>query len=386
MNHAAHPIPLAMIGGGGDAFIGDVHRRAAALDGCFKLVAGVFSRDHQRSLEAAHSWNVDGQRCYPTLEAMLESEAQRPSEDRVRAVAIVTPNHTHHPIARACLQAGLHVVLEKPMTISTQEAAEIRSLAEANNLSCALMYTYSGYPMVREARARVLAGELGTIRRIYAEYHQGWLSTKAEQSVPQAIWRTDPALAGPGGALGDIGTHAHHLTGFITGLEIASLCAETTSFVEGRQLDDDAAVMLRFHGGARGLLSASQICAGEANALSIRIYGDRGGLRWRQQQPETLELLRLDGAVHTLTRGMDGLSPAAVASSRIPPGHPEGYIEAFANIYRGAAHDITARAASGKPNASTELLPGPAEGHAGVRFVELCVQSAREGGVWVDWR
>ncbi len=379
------PIRLAMIGGGLDAFIGSVHRHAAALDGRFKLVAGVLSRDPGKAQRSADACGIDPARSHATVASLLAAEASLPKAVRAELVAIVTPNHTHHAIAADCLRAGMGVLIEKPMTVTSAQARELRELASELKLPCVVMYNYTGYPMVREARARIASGELGTLRKVFVEYHQGWLSTRAEADVPQAMWRTDPALAGLGGALGDIGTHAENLVRFTTGLHIESLCADLTSFVEGRQLDDDAAVLLRFTGGAKGVLTASQVCAGEGNGLSIRVYGDKGGLRWRQQTPEQLELLSLDGPTRVFRRGGPGLGTDAAAASRIPVGHPEGFIEAFANVYRGAAAQVEARRQGRDPYAADQLVPTAEAGQRGVRFIELCVESARADSTWVSW-
>jgi len=372
-----HPVRMGMIGGGTDAFIGSVHRMAAALDGRHALVAGVLSRDAEIAKQSGEAYGLDPSRAYTTLDDFIAGETSR--DDRVELVSIVTPNFTHHAIARACLEAGFHVLVEKPMTMTSAEASELRDLAQSEGLACIVMYNYTGYPMVREARARIASGELGTIRKVFVEYHQGWLSTKAEAAgVVQAEWRTDPARAGLGGALGDIGSHAENIVSFMTGLSIESLCADLSSFVEGRQLDDDASVLLRFAGGSKGVLTASQICAGEGNGLSVRVYGDKGGLRWRQQSPEQLELLSLDGPASTIVRG--GPADAQPTATRIPVGHPEGFIEAFANVYRGAADLVR-----GVESPLATLAPGAEAGRRGVRFIELCVESAGAGSSWVDW-
>jgi predicted dehydrogenase len=372
-------VRMGMIGGGVDAFIGGVHRKAAALDGRLNLVAGVLSRDPETARASGEAYGLDPARAYTALDAFLEMESKR--EDGVELVSIVTPNFTHYEIAKACLDAGFHVLVEKPMTMTSGEAAELRDLAKAAGRACVVMYNYTGYPMVREARARVAAGELGPIRKVFVEYHQGWLATKAEAAgVVQAEWRTDPKRAGLGGALGDIGSHAENLTAFITGLEIDSLAAELTSFVDGRTLDDDASVLLRFKGGAKGVLTASQVCAGEGNGLSIRVYGEKGGLRWRQESPEQLELLSLDGPTKTIVRGGPGNGGPTMDAQRIPGGHPEGFIEAFANVYRGAADLVL-----GEGSSLAELAPDAEAGRRGVRFIELCVESAKRGSGWVEW-
>lgn len=380
------PVRYAMVGGGLGAFIGSVHRRAAALDGELTLVAGVLSRDPQVSKESGAAYGLTPARTYLTIEELIASETALGPDERVELISIVTPNFVHYEQARTCLEAGFHVLVEKPMTMTSEEARELASIARDKGLACVVMYNYTGYPMVREARARVASGELGTIRKIFVEYHQGWLSAKVEsQGVRQAEWRTDPKRAGLGGALGDIGSHAENLTSFITGLEIESLSADLTSFVEGRALDDDASVLLRFKGGAKGVLTASQICVGEANGFSIRIYGDRGGLRWQQQIPESLELLSLDGPTREIIRGGPGNGTDASEAARIPSGHPEGFIEAFANIYRGAAELVCAARDNREARALGTLTPTAHEGWRGVRFIELCVESAGRDAAWTRW-
>ncbi|MEO0630197.1 MAG: Gfo/Idh/MocA family oxidoreductase [Planctomycetota bacterium] len=380
------PVRYAMVGGGLDAFIGGVHRRAAALDGEFLLVAGALSKDADVAKESGAAYGVASDRAYLSIDELIAGELVRDAGERAELVSIVTPNFLHFEQAKACLEAGFHVLVEKPMTMTSGEARELEALARDRSLACVVMYTYTGYPMVREARARCLAGELGTVRKVFVEYHQGWLSAKVEnEGVQQAEWRTDPKRAGIGGALGDIGSHAENLVSFITGLEIDSLSVDLTSFVDGRALDDDAAVLLRFRGGAKGVLTASQICAGEGNGLSIRVYGDKGGLRWRQETPEFLEVLSLDGPTREIVRGGPRNGDAATAGSRIPVGHPEGFIEAFGNIYRGAAELVRARREGREAEGLGLLTPGAAEGRRGLRFIELCVESSANGSAWTAW-
>ncbi len=377
------PLRFAMVGGGVDAFIGGVHRLAAALDGRAQLIAGALSSTPQRSLDSARSLGLDPDRSYESYQQLIERETARPESDRVDFVSVVTPNHLHHPVAKACLEAGLHVVCDKPFTMTSVQAIELRDLARNNNLVCAVTYNYTGYPLVREMRSLIASGAIGQLRKVYAEYHQGWLATALEDTgMKQASWRTDPERAGIAGALGDIGTHAENLVSFVTGLEIDSLCADLTSFVPGRSLDDDASALLRFKGGAKGTLTCSQVCVGEENGLTLRVYAETGALIWRQENPNVLEQTSLDGDRRLITRGGDR-SPAATSATRLPPGHPEGFIEAFANIYRGACDAIESKRA-GQPDADT-LTPTAEDGRRGVRFVELCVQSARDGSSWVEW-
>ncbi|MFU8830054.1 MAG: Gfo/Idh/MocA family protein [Phycisphaerales bacterium] len=375
-------LTYAMIGGGTGSFIGGVHRMAIALDGTAKLVAGAFSSTAERSKESAAALGVDAERAYADFNELAERESQR--DDRPDFVVIVTPNHVHYEAAKACLEAGLRVVCDKPFTLTSAQAAELRDLAAAKDLLCAVTYNYSGYPMVREAAELVRSGAIGNVRKCFVEYHQGWLSTDlASTGQKQAAWRANPAKAGLGGALGDIGTHAEHLLRFVTGLEIESLCADTTSFVPGRLLDDDASVLMRLSGGAKATLTASQICVGEANGLSIRIYGESGGLVWRQETPEQLVRTAMDGSKTILCRGIEPLSSRASTASRLPSGHPEGFIEAFANIYRGVAEHLHAERTSSAPGGLTLQLPLAEDGRRGVRFVEACVESAKANSTWV---
>jgi predicted dehydrogenase len=377
------PVRWGMIGGGLDAFIGSVHRRAATMDGELALVSGCLARDPEIANRSGAAYGLDPGRVYTSVDAMLDGEGTLPPEQRVELISIVTPNFTHHEIAKACLERGFHVLIEKPMTTTSQQAAELESLARDRGSHCFVMYNYTGYPMVRQARDLVAAGEIGTVRKAFVEYLQGWLSRKEETSGnQQAEWRTDPTRAGVGGALGDIGSHAENMLRFVTGLETESLCAELASFVEGRVLDDDASVLLRMAHGARGVLTASQVCAGEGNGLVLRIYGDRGGLRWRQEDPEALELLSLDGATKTIRRGGPESGPHAAQLGRVPLGHPEGFIEAFANIYRGAAELVAAARTGREPASFAALTPTAEHGRRGVRFIERCVESAKAGGVW----
>lgn len=374
-------LTYAMVGGGSGSFIGAVHRRALALDGRASLVAGAFSSTPERSALSGAELGVDPSRVYASFEELAARESARP--DRADFAVIVTPNDTHFAAARACLNAGLHVVCDKPFTITSAEAGELRDLASARGLVCAVTYNYSGYPMVRHASEIVRGGMLGGVRRVYAEYHQGWLATDLEKSgQKQASWRTDPARAGLGGSLGDIGTHAEQLVRFVTGQEVEAVCAELTSFVRGRVLDDDASVLLRLSGGAKGSLTCSQVCVGEANGLSLRVYGETGGLVWRQERPEELTLTRLDGSKTLLTRGCGGLSERAALATRLPGGHPEGFIEAFANLYLGVIDAVGARRDGRDAGPLADEVPTAEDGRLGVRFVEACVQSAGNNSAW----
>ncbi|MEM9373723.1 MAG: Gfo/Idh/MocA family oxidoreductase [Planctomycetota bacterium] len=370
-------IPYAMVGGGVGSFIGAVHRHAINLDGRARLVAGAFSATAARSAESGRTLGIDPDRAYASYTELIARESDR--GDRPAFVVVVTPNDTHYPITKACLEGGFSVVCDKPFTITSAQARELEALANQRELLCVVTYNYSGYPMVREARERVTAGEIGKVRKVFAEYHQGWLATDLERSgQKQASWRTDPSRAGIGGSLGDIGTHAEQLVRFVTGLEIESVAADLSSFVAGRVLDDDASVLMRLSGGAKGTLTCSQVCVGEANGLSLRVYGETGGLVWRQEQPEQLELTRPDGSRMVVSRGGDGLADSTSAATRLPGGHPEGFIEAFGNLYRGVCDAL-----SSEPESSlAKPLPQATEGEAGVRFVEACVESAKRDSEW----
>ncbi|MCB9840850.1 MAG: Gfo/Idh/MocA family oxidoreductase [Phycisphaeraceae bacterium] len=383
----------AMIGGGQGAFIGAVHRMAAALDQQATLVAGALSSTPEKSLASARALALPPDRSYPTWQAMLEAEAARPADQRLDFVSIVTPNDTHYPIARAFVDAGFNVILDKPMVHTSKQAADLVAAVERHGVVLAVTYNYTGYPLVREAARLVRTGALGTIRKVFVEYHQGWLATRLEASgQKQADWRTDPARSGIAGAVGDIGSHAENLVATITGLTIESLCADATTFVEGRRLDDDASVLLRFTGGARGVLTCSQVCVGQENNLSIRVYGTEGALAWRQEEPNRLEFTTRDGPRQVLTRGSASLGPEAAAATRLPAGHPEAFIEAFANIYRGAFEAIRARKAAAATSTerggrvfqpdSNLTYPNVHDGARGVRFIEGVIASSSAGGVW----
>ena len=362
---------MGMIGGGPGAFIGPVHRIAAELDREIELVAGVFSSDAGRSRAAGETYRIDPARAYGSLDEMFAAERGR--SDGIDFVSIVTPNHNHLPSARAALAAGLPVISDKPATATLAEARELASLVAASGLAYGLTHTYSGYPLVREARARVLAGALGAIRKVVVEYPQGWLAAGAEGK--QAEWRVDPARSGPGGCIGDIGTHAFQLAEFITGLKVTELLADLGAVVPGRQVDDDCSILLRFENGARGVLLASQIEVGEMNGLRIRLYGEKGGLLWRQEVPNTLTIHTLDGRTEIVHAGGPQLGPDAASCTRTPTGHPEGYLEAFANIYRDFAAVLR-----GEP---APLLPGIDTALRGMNFIDTAVSASRAKAGWV---
>lgn len=369
-------IRLGMVGGGNGAFIGEVHRMAARLDDRYELVAGAFSSDQQRGKESAAQLGIDSSRSYDDFATMATKESAR--EDGIQAVAIVTPNHLHFAPAKAFLEAGIHVICDKPLTSSLDDAIALQASAKESKLLFAVTYNYSGYPMVRQAREMIASGELGEIRVVQVEYPQDWLSTNIESSgQKQAVWRTDPALAGAGGSLGDIGTHAFHLTEFITGLKVKSILADLNAFVDGRKLDDNAQLLLRFGNGARGSLWASQIAVGHENGLRIRVYGEKASLQWFQEQPNQLQFSVLAESPRILSRGGATAGTSANAVTRIPGGHPEGFLEAFANIYTGFADAI-----EGTESDNAALVPDVDAGLRGVRFVEAAVTSANNGGVW----
>lgn len=376
MSESESRIKLGMVGGGIGAFIGEVHRMAARLDDHFELVAGAFSSDPQRSKDSGKQLGIDPARCYEDFATMARAEAAR--KDGIEAVAIVTPNHLHFAAAKAFLEAGIHVICDKPLTSTLDDALALQAIAQDSGKLFAVTYNYSGYPMVRQARAMVARGELGAIRVVQVEYPQDWLSTDLESSgQKQAAWRTDPAQAGAGGSLGDIGTHAFHLTEFITGLKVTSILADLNAFVPGRELDDNAQLLLRFANGGRGSLWASQVAVGHENGLRIRVYGEKASLQWFQEQPNQLQFAALGEAPGIISRGSSSADDSANAVTRIPGGHPEGFLEAFANLYTGFADAIR-----GHDNANANLVPAIDAGVRGVLFVETAVASANNGGVW----
>ncbi len=382
-------IRTGLIGGGEGSFIGSIHYRAAMLDGYYELVCGAFSSIPEKSKRAGERYHVAPERAYSSWEKMFETEAAMPEDMRMEAVMITTPNHLHHPQAMAALDKGFHVICDKPATISLAQAEELEKKVGETGLVFVLTHTYTGYPMVKEAKHLIASGKLGTLRKLVVEYPQGWLSTPLERSDnKQAAWRSKPEYNGPGGCLGDIGVHAENLTEYITGLQIEALCADITSFVPGRRLDDDASVLLRFKGGAKGILYASQISAGEENNVRIRVYGEKGGLEWEQHEPNTLLLKMLDQPVQILRAGVNHayLSKRTLWNLRVPGGHPEGYLEAFANLYRNAAYDINSRKQGTEPEPGFIEYPGIADGVRGMRFIEKVIESARSEQKWLPFQ
>ena len=375
-------IRLGMVGGGKDAFIGAVHRIAARIDGQFDLIAGALSSTPEKSRDSGLALGLSADRCYGSFEEMAAAEAARP--DGIEAVAIVTPNHVHAAAAKAFLARGIHVICDKPLTATMEQAADLAEAIAASKALFILTHNYTGYPMIRQARDMVASGELGAIRVVQVEYPQDWLTEASEASgSKQAEWRTDPERSGAGGSTGDIGTHAHNLACFVTGLKVEKLAADLQSFVPGRRVDDNGHVLLRFEGGARGMLWCSQVAPGNENALRLRVYGEKGGLEWAQEDPNYLWFTPFGQPKRLLTRGGSGANPAAAAVSRTPGGHPEGYLEGFANIYAGAAEAIRAAQAGGR-SAALDVLPGLEAGLQGMRFVDACVRSSRQDAAWVS--
>jgi predicted dehydrogenase len=383
--NAQSKVRYGMVGGGEGAFIGAVHRMAAALDGEYELVCGAFSSDAERNQRSADALGLDPGRAYATLGALLAGEAALPEDQRMEALAIVTPNHLHAPMAIAALDAGFHVMSEKPMALNLAEAQAIDAAIARSGKLYGLAFTYSGYPLIEEARVRVARGDFGAIRLVQVEYTQGWLSRPIDQGGnKQAEWRTDPARAGLGGCLGDIGTHAFQLAEHVSGLAVESLSAELTTHVPGRRLDDDVAALLRFEGEARGVLKASQVAAGDENGLRLRIHGEEGGLDWSQMEPNTLTLRWLDRPTEVIRAGGPGLDPSAMARLRIPAGHPEGYIEAFANLYRSFGRVLRAGAATPPPRGAADWFPGILDGLRTMAFVEAVIANNAGAAKWTS--
>ena len=372
-----------MVGGGEGAFIGAVHRHALALDHRYAFTAGALSSTPEKARRSGAALGLAEDRTYPTWEAMLEAELARPAGERIDLVVIVTPNHVHYPVAKAFAEAGIHVVSDKPLVHTSAQAAELVAIAERTGIVFAVTYNYTGYPMVKEARRYVQEGRLGRLRKVVVGYHQGWLATKLEASgAKQAEWRTDPARSGAAGAIGDIGSHAENLVTSVTGLELEAICADLTTFVEGRRLDDDGNLLLRFQGGAKGVLMASQIEIGHENDLVLQVYGETGALTWRQEDPNALWYAPLEGPVQLLRRGNPYLGDAAQRASRLPSGHPEAFFEAFANVYREVA-DAIGRHARGEDPAGD--YPTVRDGARGVRFIERTVASAASDAKWTPF-
>ena len=371
-----------MVGGGPGAFIGSVHRIAARMDDRFELVAGALSSDPARSRAAALELHIAPERAYGSFAEMAAAEAKRP--DRIDVVSIVTPNHVHFGPAKAFLEAGIHVICDKPLTTTVEDALALAGIVKKSGLIFGLTHNYTGYPVVRQAREMIQAGELGKIRVVQVEYAQDWLTMPVEATGnKQAVWRTDPAQSGPAGSLGDIGTHAYNIACFVTGLQCEQVAADVSIFVPGRRLDDNVHLLLRFAGGARGMLWASQVATGNENNLRLRVYGDKAGLDWGQENPNYLRFTPYGKPPMTISRAGAGATAAAKHASRIPAGHPEGYLEAFAQLYADLAEQIAARNAGRSPSAAAMLVPGVKEGVEGVQFIEGVLRSSKQNSEWV---
>lgn len=374
---------MGMIGGGRGAFIGGVHRMAAALDGQIELVCGAFSSRPEVSKASGEDFYLPEERVYNDYSEMIAREAELPEGERMDFVSIVTPNHMHYGPAKMALEYGFHVVCDKPLSFNMEQAEELQKLVKESGLIFALTHNYTGYPMVKQARAMIAHQEIGKVRKVVVAYPQGWLSTKLEASdQKQASWRTDPSKSGIAGAMGDIGTHAENLAEYITGLQITELCADISTLVEGRQLDDDGNVLLRFNNGARGILYASQISAGEENDLHINVYGEKGSIGWRQMEPNTLTVRWLDQPTQTYRTGVGNLYDQTNAHTRLPAGHPEGYLEAFANIYRNVAMCIGARIQGQMPDEKYIDYPTVDDGVRGMKFVYAVIESGKSSEKW----
>ena len=376
-------IRIGMVGGGKDAFIGSVHRIALRLDGYYELVAGSFSSDFENSKETGKNLGLENDRIYKTYQEMAEKESTR--ADGIDVVSIVTPNHLHVPIAKIFAENGIHIICDKPIGMSSKEAIDLKKVIESKKLIFALTHNYTGYPMVRHARSLVQKGDLGSLRVIQAEYPQDWLTTKAEDSgLKQAEWRTDPNRSGAGGCIGDIGTHAYNLIRFITGLEVDEISADIHTFVEGRKVDDNAQIMLRFKGGAKGSIWSSQVAVGNENNLKIRIYGENAGIEWRQEDPNYLSYTKFGSPAQNITRGSNITSDEAKNVTRIPQGHPEGYLEGFANIYSDVYKELSANIDRQEYDKSKNCYPTIDDGIDGMKFIETVIKSSKNNSKWIQ--
>ncbi len=383
----ARKIRMGMVGGGRGAFIGAIHRMAAALDGEIELVCGAFSSNPEKSRASGADLYLPPDRVYDSYEEMIKTEKELPDDKRMDFVSIVTPNHVHFGPAKMALENGFHVVCDKPLCFNMEEAHELKRLVDESGLIFALTHNYTGYPMVKQARAMVQNGDLGDIRKIVVEYPQGWLSTPLEETgAKQAVWRTDPSQSGIAGAMGDIGTHAENLAEYITGLKITELCADLTTFVPGRALDDDGNILLHFEKGAKGVMHASQIALGEENELNIRVYGTKAAIEWHQEEPNSLLVRHLGKPMQILRPGVGDLYPVVHAHIRIPPpGHPEGYLEAFANIYRNFAFCLRARLDGTEVDEVYQDFPTVEDGVRGMQFIYRAVESGKSDQKWLKF-
>jgi predicted dehydrogenase len=378
---------MAMIGGGKDAFIGAIHRFAYNMDGQVEIVAGALSIDPVIAVDSGNSLFLDKERIYTDYKVMLEKEAAMPADKRIDFVSIVTPNFVHFDPAMMALEKGFHVVIEKPITFSLEQAKRLQQKVKETGLTLLLTHTYTGYPMVKQAKQMIKSGMFGKIKKIYVEYPQGWLSTlKESEGNAQASWRTDPKRSGIAGAMGDIGTHAFNMAEYITGMKVTKLCADLNILVAGRMLDDDGAVFMKFENGASGVLMATQVAAGEENCIKIRVYGEKGGLEWKQEDANTLLIKWLDKPAEIYRAGTGYVSSFASHNSRTPAGHPEGYLEAFANLYRNFALTVRARMNGEQPKEEWLDFPGTEEGVRGMAFIENVVASGKSSEKWVDFK
>ncbi len=376
-------LKMGMVGGGTGSFIGDVHRKAASIDGMISLVCGAFSSSEEKSIASAEALGILKQRAYRSFEQMIKEEAKLPEGERMDFVAIVTPNHMHFPPAKMALEHGFHVICDKPMTLTLEEAIELEKIVHTSGKVFALTHNYTGYPMVKQAKAMIAKGDLGVIRKINVQYLQGWLATAVEKTgQKQAAWRVDPKKSGIGGALGDIGTHAENLIEYISGIHINELAADVTAFGEGRILDDDGNILLRFENGAKGVMSFSQIATGEENNLGVKIYGTKGSIEWYQENPNELVVRWLDQPKQIFTPGGNGGYPEASEYVRIPAGHPEGYLEGFATIYRSFAKELLEVQKGKQPSAQPDF-PTAKDGVRGMKFIYAAVESSKQNTSWI---
>ena len=379
---------MGMVGGGSDAFIGAIHRLAAFMDNQCELVCGCFSVDPDISISSGKSYFLPDNRIYKTYHEMFEKEVLLPADQRMDFVSIVTPNYWHFEPAMMALDRGFHVVVDKPMTFSLEQAKQLKAKVEETGLVLALTHTYSGFPAVKDAKERIARGDIGEVRKVYVEYPQGWLSKRIElEGGNNAGWRTDPKRSGKAGAIGDIGTHAWHLAEYMTGLKVTELCADLKAFAPGRPIDDDGAALLRYENGATGVLMVSQVAAGEANALKIRVYGEKGGIEWKQQDPNVLWIKWGDRPAEVLDVGGNSkMTPNGLYNTRTPAGHPEGYLEAFANIYRNFANTVQAKIAGEQPDPRWADFPTVNDGVRGLQFIETMVAAGYDNDIkWVKW-
>ena len=374
---------MGMVGGGRDAFIGAVHRRAAQLDGGVELVAGCFSSTPEKSKASGRDLYLPEDRVYGSYQEMVEAEDSLPDGERIDFVSVVTPNHMHYPVAKAFVEAGFHVACDKPLVHTVEQALDLVRAVKEHEVIFAVTYNYTGYPMVKQARYLVQSGALGVVRKVIVEYPQGWLATRIEaDGQKQAVWRTDPKRSGVSGCIGDIGSHCENLVSYVTGLELESICADLTVFAPGRELDDDGNILLRFEGGARGILTASQICPGQENSLCIRVWGTKAALEWHQEEPNYLYVRSNDAPERIYKRGNDYLCQAAAAATRLPSGHPEAFFEAFANIYKNFTDTIRAKVLGIEPSDIMLDFPTVEEGARGVFFIHKAVESSASEVKW----